>query len=147
MEDTYYTPKLHEYHVGFECEIATINNNWVVTGWRKKTVEVSDELTLFGSHPNLYRVKYLDKEDFEELEATHYKDGEDGSWWFELANLLIIYDYETKIIKIVTRDPSKNEKLLKTTEDPNIIGGMKILNKTELKALISKLEKDEQGSI
>ena len=65
----YYTPKIEEFHVGFEYQV--INNVDTKTGiytWRTIYHKVEDSIEQFsGSLNEDSRVKYLDREDIESL--------------------------------------------------------------------------------
>lgn len=66
MENKYYTPEIEEFHVGFECEfIGDRRTNWIkcVIDW----MNINFITTFRELAENKYRVKYLDREDIEEL--------------------------------------------------------------------------------
>lgn len=78
-KEKYYTPKLEEFHVGFEFEFNGIDNNWRQLGFSKEKVLNSNEFNMytlswvdkvFKSEDVIkehLRVKYLDLEDIESL--------------------------------------------------------------------------------
>lgn len=78
MENKYYTPKLEEFHIGFEYEVKIPEDKL----WSKEIfylnnshidliqyVDIQDEFT-----KNAIRIKYLDKEDIENLGFELQKD-------------------------------------------------------------------------
>lgn len=82
MENKYYTPSIDEFHVDFEFEFNGVDCNWNQTGFDKhKILPTKDDyfgLFTLGWVEKIYykpddplenwiRVKYLDKEDIEEL--------------------------------------------------------------------------------
>lgn len=142
----FYVPNISEFHVGFECEIASINNNWNITGWRKKVIDVSDEFTLFGTHPNLYRVKYLDKEDIEslgwKLYPGHNYEKLNQVVLFSKGKYTLAHSIKNSLITIYITDPTNEGEFPKFIADSIRVNKIKINNKTELKNLLNKLEKD-----
>ena len=73
MENKYYTPTIDEFHVGFEYEYLTIKDIWIndIFGSVKPddTEQMDFEIVrkICKDEPNQIRVKYLDKEDIENL--------------------------------------------------------------------------------
>ena len=71
MEHKYYTPTIEEFHVGFEYEFLSFQDET----WRKAIVTVKDESVHAEhfsfidteKHLDRRRVKYLDREDIESL--------------------------------------------------------------------------------
>lgn len=75
MENKYYTPSIEEFHVGFEYEtkISSNHDEWMAI----KIISPNQSLSLCGTYRDDWelelvrvdetRVKYLDKEDIEEL--------------------------------------------------------------------------------
>ena len=61
----YYTPEIEELHVGFECELLDIEQGL----FGKCTIKENDILS-----DELFRVRYLDKEDIESLGWIQYKE-------------------------------------------------------------------------
>ncbi len=116
MENKYYVPSIEEFHVGFECEHKLCDT------WR--------ELTCYHiphghrTLEDLYRVKYLDKQDVEELgwkenlRETYFEleEYQLNLWYFE--NIPYVSIYNTTSISI-------------------FMG--KIMNKSELKKLMEQL--------
>lgn len=72
-QNKYYTPKIEEFHIGFECEF---KNNMQSNKWEKEICDQDTISIVFNSweHEDLdekfedeFRVKYLDQEDIESL--------------------------------------------------------------------------------
>lgn len=64
MENKYYTPKIEEFHIGFEIQLQNIEN----VQWGNYTIMVSDNITsLYNENIDWIRVKYLNREDIEYL--------------------------------------------------------------------------------
>lgn len=82
MEEKYYTPKLEEFHVGFEYEYSENNSSDIIPTWKKYNLSFNDLIaskpelcthdgenfieTMFNKENSL-RVKYLDQSDIESL--------------------------------------------------------------------------------
>lgn len=82
LEKKFYVPKISEFHVGFEFEFNGMDANWNQYGFKKQKVLLTKDdyfgLFTLGWVEKIYykpddplenwiRVKYLDKEDIEEL--------------------------------------------------------------------------------
>jgi len=66
MENKYYTPKIEEFHVGFEYEFKhSDSNDWVKYDNPEFNFERED--CCLGMDRTQFRVKYLDREDIESL--------------------------------------------------------------------------------
>jgi hypothetical protein len=65
--DKYYTPSLDEFYVGFEYEV--VLPQWYIQEFRNTIVGTNEDLDAINNCIKLNRifVKYLDKEDIEEL--------------------------------------------------------------------------------
>jgi len=88
MENKYYTPKIEEFHVGFEYEYRKKGAKWQNNEDDEvaSDLECDDIITLKSDiKNNLVRVKYLDKKDVEELGWKHDPnyDGEEMPSLFE----------------------------------------------------------------
>jgi hypothetical protein len=77
MTTTYYTPKVEEFHIGFEFEVH-INTGFRPTDhfkegeeWTKTTWDYFDCMDTATVDPNDYRVKHLDRYDAESLGWEH----------------------------------------------------------------------------
>ena len=81
--DKYYTPKIEEFHVGFEFEVNYTNEGWtkeVFCSGEGRNIDSVSKLKAFlgrAKFKEAYRVKYLDKEDIESLGFEFVTDG----WW------------------------------------------------------------------
>lgn len=128
--EKYYTPKIEEFHVGFEYELLyKLENDF----WRK---EKFHSKTLFWSEIEDYlfkkqiRIKYLDKEDIESLGFKEISSG----WYHQYPNMnkkgyQILYKLgEEFSLSYGIHEHSKN-----------IFTG-KIKNKSELIRLLNQLE-------
>lgn len=106
MEDKYYTPKIEEFHIGFECEVFGTSYQYPVTlvsaniikvlgepvmvqDWDKVVCEWDDlELVYddweheYDNFKNEYRVKYLDREDIESFGFVFDQTTKDGSDYY-----------------------------------------------------------------
>jgi hypothetical protein len=85
-QEKYYTPEITELYVGFECEMCEpeyVGDDKYERNWRKITFEG------FEAYRNRYeyRVKYLDRQDIEELgfelESEHHNDNHHGYVFFK----------------------------------------------------------------
>lgn len=138
-QNKYYTPSIEEFHIGFEYEYLGNNLN---TEWSKVKAEWSDldimfddyEHELDGKFEELYRVKYLDKEDIESLGfiVTQKPSGS----WYEGE-----YDVTNKDDSMIDCEFNNIDP-----KDPLFIINnitFKIKNKLELKKLIKMLNINE----
>jgi hypothetical protein len=109
----YYTPKIEEFHVGFEYESATLKRS---DPWLMKTATTQDIVeieALLELYPEGVRVKYLDEEDivslgwevgtfvdiFSKNETTEYREG----FGFEIGefdNIIMLFDQERSYTQI-----------------------------------------------
>lgn len=146
MEDKYYTPKIEEFHVGFECERVNIEN----AQWGKWVIKDIEELSECPSYLSIeghldaefIRVKYLDKEDIESLGFTFIGKTIDN-WFilntdFKLGGLTyrhITLRYGEDNLLVVFGNEYESEK---TVNDEVLFRGY-IKNKNELKKLMKQL--------
>jgi hypothetical protein len=139
MENKYYTPSIEEFYVGFECEVKDLSGNFIPFIHNKESICFAD----------IFRVKYLDKEDIESLGFTHLpkkslkglterfsieglhkrlnEEYDDTMWW----NVYLEYSPDIKrvIIKGDISNGEYNEKFFEGV----------IKNKSELKVLLKQL--------
>lgn len=135
MESKYYTPDISELYVGFECEQYDNNSK----EWKKYTVDKyiwssNGIWKLFYDNPEeSFRVKYLDKEDIENLGFT-----EDYGWEFTYKDYLQLpgYSYED-YIDLEYRVDTKVAYI--GTSGMTVYHGI-IKNKSELKTLLKWLK-------
>lgn len=132
MKDKYYTPKIEEFHVGFEYEgLMTMRGH---QSWSENDYSLNTDLDVYDE----LRVKYLDKEDIEELGFKHLKKSIDD--WFELEGdfnlgswtsykIQIHYGYHDHILSINAIDRPGEHKLFEGV----------IKNKSELIKLLIQL--------
>jgi hypothetical protein len=82
MENKYYTPKIEEFHVGFEYEVLHDDNKWIKESICKKPEVVSLPYMILEN----IRVKYLDRED---IESFGWKKQDEDT--FELGKHTLYY--------------------------------------------------------
>lgn len=139
-ENKYYTPELKEFHVGFEYEY--LNSLGRDFGkWTTEAVYVDASLYHISSllASCAVRVKYLDKDDIEELGFKYDSDSGTFKLWsnYEMYEIKVSQGvinierfYQTKLVA----------KILPFSEwkSFNIFNGI-IKNKSELKDILEKL--------
>jgi hypothetical protein len=66
MDNKYYTPKVEEFHVGFNYELLILDD---IQWWKETIVRKDNRFDCFDDYLNekRIRIKYLDKEDIESL--------------------------------------------------------------------------------
>lgn len=77
MENKYYTPTIEEFHIGFEYETYELYetpNRWKINIFGEEHMELDHIVFLLMEHPDMIRVKYLDKEDIESLGWENVED-------------------------------------------------------------------------
>ena len=148
QRDKYYTPDIKEFRVGFEYEYAILNNGeikWIKDSFGK-IVRSMIELEFLEKDKNI-RVKYLDKQDIEELGWTAIgKIDDDGSYiipYFSKLNKYRLYPYGKNRIMIVRPklDIPKGMKvgIIKDCEIEESMFDGTIKNKSELEVLMKQL--------
>ena len=146
MKNTYYTPELEEFYLGFECEYY----NRETEIWEKLTIdtiklqlnefnyylfydkegEERDNYNFLSESPK-FRVKYLDFQDIEELGFEHIKTqpgSEEGMFKSKNSEHFMAYDYESNYCRIY---------FSLYDGDATIFAGT-IRNKSELKTLLKQ---------
>ena len=166
MRSAFYTPKIEEFHVGFEYESfeIPISPSFAFENkppeWIKRKVldinnsEYKDKALYHVSINNRYeenvdwnkniRVKYLDTKDFESLNFTRefstisdvLKTGCEV-YKNEILNVQIVHYKELNKISICTIDFSKNK--IKSFWDENQINLIAVKNKSELQYILNRL--------
>lgn len=147
MKNKYYTPEIEEFHVGFECEwqCKVRNETWNeqvcdgdLVSIAYDSIEHSDEDEPYEEQ---FRVKYLDKQDIEEVLKVRQLKGDDIELNFQilLSDSEDFYevDYETDTLKLTVelfKETDKNKYSCYT-----LFSG-KIKNKTEFKRLLKQLD-------
>lgn len=71
MKDKYYTPTADEFHIGFEFE----RRDPISREWRSVTL-TNNSIIAPDPDPDVVRVKYLDRDDIEDLGFDYYRDME-----------------------------------------------------------------------
>ena len=114
----YYTPKIEEFHVGFEYESLVLNK------WRKGDNQFPRYY--LPNEARNYRVKYLDRED---IESFGFFTEDNGECYNKLEGFTIfgLYPWE-----------KPNEYKI-TIENNTVFLGI-IKNKSELKKLLKQLD-------
>ena len=153
MENKYYSPKIEELHIGFECEIdqSEINKNFkwceYVIGTDYETITIARAVSEVNK--NGIRVKYLDRQDIEsfgfKFDATRSKvDGnfvgsyENEKYYLDYSP----YSYSGEFNSSVHLRVMKIKDIPITSYQSNyqfIYDGI-IKNKSELKKLLIQLE-------
>lgn len=136
---SYYTPTIEEFHVGFECEVATISLDGD-EGWSEELIGPTwfNSIGQGGITESLvelsrFRVKYLDQEDIESL-GFEYKGVKDGREFY-------IDSYEKKadptwiVINYTTNDHS----ISLCDEKGWVFFRGTIKNKSELKRILKQV--------
>ena len=141
QENKYYTPELKEFHVGFEYK-QELGYSWSINTPEDYVIEFQDKIfeieninfinTLLEA--GLIKVKYLDKDDIEELGFKYIKYG-----WFEKEN---VTQFNGGVYKLRIGISKGYKTLITLTDssidDEHIFNGI-IKNKSELKDILEKL--------
>lgn len=148
MENKYYTPKIEEFHIGFEFETKSTAISHNEDGTAKEMIwekDVIDILDLSGKTSNydyqnnfddvidylkdgLVRVKYLDKEDIESLLGKEIKENE--------------WHIDRKFRMVFSEQNLKNNLYLELFSNDDFYFScfsFTIKNKSELKKLLKQL--------
>ena len=126
-ENKHYTPEIEEFHVGFEFERASVDCNWIINEWNKEVVNTNTCLKIIEKHIGFQRVKYLDKEDVENMGWKSHKEIQ-HYYKSPCDNFILRIKYEGVCIYVYDE----------YTVDKLIFEGI-IKNKTELKKLLKQL--------
>lgn len=134
MENLYYTPSIEEFHVGFEYELQVDIWNGL-TGERMWSLVQMDHLDRPTS-PS--RVKYLDREDIENLGWKYI--GKAVDVWFEKEGSFDMGSWNTYKIKMHygLNDHRLSVIAYDTGDEYRIFSGI-IKNKSEFKKLMQQL--------
>ena len=114
--EKYYTPKIEEFHVGFEFE-----KEWEDGSWSKEILEVDELKDIEEEMLPITRVKYLDKEDIESLgfsifeNKTRYKKYKKNNYILGHYGVktVIIWDVAGELFDGEIKNKSELKKLLK----------------------------------
>lgn len=134
----YYTPSIEEFHVGFEYEeLIGVDNEQ--EDWSCKSFNPKNYIDRYGEYTfdetplsDWIRVKYLDKEDIEELGFEESLDEPDEWFWKFKGNIGIQLYFDDKY-------RNKDQGIGITIYDDKIIFSGYIKNKSELKVLLKQL--------
>ncbi len=121
MESKYYTPDISEFYIGFIFEVQQQEELYGEVTYSEEWLEF--EFQKNNTIPDLKycRVKYLDKEDIEELgfeknvRGTHFNKG-DYQLYLDIHpvhNVTIYDDYPRMIFQGTVKNKSELKKLLK----------------------------------
>lgn len=137
MEEKYYTPKIEEFHVGFEFEYNNKHN-----GWEKDSMKFPNNYAfLFDvrTHEDIIRVKYLDREDIESL-GWELDQTVKGDSFFYHKNYNMMSEIEPCLC--FTPKQEMNIHIYDVSSPLNTkdyTALLKIKNKSELKKLMKQL--------
>jgi hypothetical protein len=139
-ENKYYTPEISEFFVGFEYETIYLKSVWT-----KEVLNPMDCGWFFESYINdavevEFRVKYLDKEDIEEVLKVKQLKGDEVELnfqvWKDDSNDFYEIDYDTDTNMLII------EKFIETRVNNynsfTLFRG-KVKNKSELQKLLKQL--------
>jgi len=142
----YYTPEIEEFHIGFEFEgLERISFGSNKKHWVRWTLDTDRHFQkrnweFILENINEVRVKFLDREDIESLGFTFKTEDNNTDLFINFKfNVSIIYNFETKVLRMITMDLAKSELYHEIQMDPHRIGGIIIKNKSEFKKLLTQL--------
>ena len=121
MKDKYYQPTKEEFYIGFEYEMQHVKSE----EWIKETVRDYKDIRYVELLPNKRRVKYLDKEDIEDL---GFKQITDNCYNLPIGNEEFRLLFEDNILKIYLADKYSN-----------MLFQGNVKNKSALKILLKQL--------
>lgn len=159
IDKKYYTPDISEFYIGFEYEIEDLHDNLVdrtyrsvIGNWIELNIVMDDWEHEYNNFANLYRVKYLDKEDVESLgfiEVDYNKILYTEYLYLETTKVFEKEDYKlylriennpttdiNMVITVLDKVRCTNEDL--TYKEVYLFKGC-IKNKSELKVLLKQL--------
>ena len=140
MKDKYYTPTKEEFYIGFECDIYDEDDRT----WDTVYIDTQPSLCNITGLSLDIRVKYLDKDDIEDLGFSDYKRSVCN--WYKLegrfedsfasygywSKIRLIHCSDNNVIKILAYEYSWDE-------EENVLYAGKCKNKSELKVLLKQL--------
>ena len=122
----YYTPKIEEFHVGFEYEYQKHTDKWI-----NSTIDRGCLDDGFDTYCK-FRVKYLDKDDIESLGfIAKYKDREKENMYYMDPAISLWFVEHMSLIRLVAPNGRNFTGIIK--------------NKSELKKLLIQLSILEDG--
>lgn len=146
IEELYYTPKIEEFHVGFEHEVFEIPFGISKTEkdgkWEKGSLphpgffqEINWKAFVEAIEEKHVRVKYLDQEGIESLGWTPSKD---TPGVYDLGNWALRHFKDTSTVSIIERDLVKSKNYM-TIGAPSTVMHIVVKNKSELKRILKQL--------
>jgi hypothetical protein len=151
-DNKYYTPKEEEFFKGFEYEMyqdfdTLPEKEWFQFVYGENGTNNPENMEYpFPIREGRVRVKYLDREDIEEVLgkdsyytnniSRHLNNEECFSYISTKLNIMLAHYPKTNRISIATADPSKNDIYSKSNWDPNQINLISCKNKSELKRIL-----------
>ena len=149
METKYYTPKIEEFHVGFEFEYLNLKNQWIKSDDFSDTFlnDDIDTVSEVGRHldNSEIRVKLLDREDIESLGWGNLATNAFGYTTYSIFEKLsfgdVISTLSTYIVDdtltFLIRKTIELNKPSRTIDNNTFCGTIK--NKSELQKLMNQL--------
>jgi len=104
-ESKYYVPELSEFHVGFECEMFSLRNDWYTRELDARDVQVAIDICFeTNDFDKTYRTKYLDKSDIEECGFVQdgNESGEESPSLFDEHGYSLVYVLDKQLEPINT---------------------------------------------
>lgn len=140
--NTYYTPKIEDFHIGFECEFKNQmqSNEWEkqICDWSLLLIALDEDGYNTEEFPDIFRIKVLDQQDCEELGWEHI-----GYQWYNLkvvpgklgywAYVRLRLEGDNSFIKAYRYDPKNMQEDIQ--EKDYLFKGT-IRNKSELKQVM-----------
>lgn len=141
----YYTPENEEFYIGFQYEQAEIdmsNNILKPEKWNKGTIKIRtfDRICMYNDLIHNIRVKYLDKEDIEEILGVRQLKGDDVELNFQIiqedSKDFYEVDYDIDISELTVE---LYKEISENRSDCYTLFSGKIKNKSELQKLMKQL--------
>lgn len=147
----YYIPEIEELHIGFECEHTTNMTAFKINDTDRiynEPLTIPDlcnyiNWSLEDGLDKFVRVKYLDQEDIESLGWIFDKTSDERQLKFYKDNQFLFYRTKTKELGTFTRDPFKNDYMIKYNIDDKLVRFIIIKNKSEFKKLMKQMKIDD----
>lgn len=130
MENKYYTPKMSDFHLGFEFEEKIAEDIWHPRTFLFKWFKEDIILKLLDK--NKIRVKHLDREDIESLKWKYISKYE-----YKKEKTNHLFNYELYI--------SKNNQIIYINHGQRTLFEGAIKNKSELKKIMQMLNIEVDG--
>jgi hypothetical protein len=145
MENKYYTPKIEEFHVGFECEWQskirkeTWNNQVCDTDLISIAYDEFEHADEEEPFKDQFRVKYLDKEDIESLGWVRRNDKIKAICKNEFNFNRLIMSFLSNGLVIIRRPNDKNLSAYGNLPQLHTIFSGFLKNKSEFKRVMEQL--------